>query len=292
MGNPFRTAYQAPAKAWWTGLGVLLIVTAIILTPAVQADRKVVYRVGVVPQFEIRKIHDAWEPLLQELEKRTGYRFDLQGSKSIDEFEKQFLAGQFDLAYMNPYHLIMANKAQGYQPILRDLGKKLQGVLVVANDSNITDIGQLSNQTIAFPSPNALGASLLMRAELHDQFGLAFKTLYVKTHDSVYLNTVLGQTAAGGGIEKTLQAQNAQIRSSLRVHHETHQVNAYPIAAHPRLPDDVIHSVARAFIQLGQTSSGRKLLSEIPIENIGTAQMSDYADLSAMRLERFYQPAP
>jgi phosphonate transport system substrate-binding protein len=292
MGNPFRTAYQAPAKAWWTSLGILLIVTAIILTTAVQAGRKVVYRVGVVPQFEIRKIHDAWEPLLQELEKRTGYRFDLQGSKSIGEFEKQFLAGQFDLAYMNPYHLIMANKAQGYQPILRDLGKKLQGVLVVANDSNITDIGQLSDQRIAFPSPNALGASLLMRAELHDQFGLAFEPLYVKTHDSVYLNTVLGQTAAGGGIEKTLQAQNTQIRSRLRVIHKTQQVNAHPIAVHPRLPDDVIHTVTRAFIELSHTPGGRKLLSEIPIENIGTAQISDYADLSAMRLERFYQPAP
>ena len=121
---------------------------------------------GVVPQFEARHLAAIWQPILEELGARTGYRFDLVGSPRIPAFEASFLAGEFDFAYMNPYHAMLAAEGQGYVPLVRDGAGRLRGILVVRDDSPYRDVADLEGRRIAFPSPNALGASLLMRADL------------------------------------------------------------------------------------------------------------------------------
>ncbi len=95
---------------------------------------------------------------------------------------------------------LVAAEAQGYTPIVRDGGRELFGVLVVAKDSDIETVEDLEGRSIAYPSPNALGASLLMRADLDRNFGLNYEAHYVSTHSSAYLNVVLGQMDAAGGV--------------------------------------------------------------------------------------------
>ena len=91
-----------------------------------------VYTLGVTPQFERRQLFAIWKPILIELEKRTGLRFDLAIMPDIPSFERQYNAGAFDFAYMNPY-LMVANPA-GYIPLVRD-ETPVTGILVVARDS-------------------------------------------------------------------------------------------------------------------------------------------------------------
>jgi phosphonate transport system substrate-binding protein len=254
---------------------------------SIHAEEKV-YTVGVVPQFEARRLHQIWRPILNELESRTGLKFQIVGSPTIPDFEKEFMAGNFDFAYMNPYHVVLASQLEGYVPLVRDVARTLFGVLVVRTDSGITDVKQLDGAEIAFPSPNALGASLQMRQELVDKFNIQVKPKYVKTHDSVYLNVALRQTAAGGGVQKTLNRQKADIKDSLKVIHETTPVSPHPLAAHPRVPEEVQEKVLAALLGMGETEMGRELLSKIPIKTIGRTSMDDYVPLKEMGLERFY----
>jgi len=247
-----------------------------------------VYKVGVVPQFEARRLHQIWQPVLNYMEKETGYRFELVGSPTINAFEAEFLDGEFDFVYMNPYHLIMASKSVGYLPLVRDVGRELYGVLVVEKSGGINEVKELSGKIIAFPAPNALGASLQMRQELTDIFKIEFSSRYVKTHDSVYLNVLLGEASAGGGVQKTLDQQKEPIRNSLRIIHRTTPVPPHPFAVHPRVPKQVADRVKKALLNLGASESGRALLAEIPIKQIGTATLEEYEVLRTMGLERFY----
>ena len=112
------------------------------LQPSV-AFSKSTYIVGVVPQFDARRTQKVWSPILKRLEDETGLSFKLVGSPDIPEFEKSFTAGKYDFAYMNPYHLVVANESQGYSPIIRDIARKLFGIIVVKKDSPITSIDQL-----------------------------------------------------------------------------------------------------------------------------------------------------
>jgi phosphonate transport system substrate-binding protein len=75
---------------------------------------------GVVPQFTATETQLRWTPMIELLQTACGRRIQLRPSSSIPAFETQFLAGDLDLAYMNPYHAVMAQHAQGYIPLVRD----------------------------------------------------------------------------------------------------------------------------------------------------------------------------
>ena len=265
---------------------IILLSSGSSVIYAEQAEK--IYIVGVVPQFEVRKLHGIWRPILDLLEEKSGYKFKIRGSSSIPDFEREFIEGKFDFAYMNPYHMVMANEQAGYIPLVRDHGRKLYGVLVVHKDSGITDPSQLNGKTLAFPSPNALGASLQMRQELHDKFNIEFKSKYAKTHDAVYLNVLLGEAAAGGGVQKTLNRQKNEYKQMLRVIHKTKEVEPHPFSVLPKVPVDVRERVRAALLDMGRSEKGQKLLVKIPISKIDPASMDDYLMLKSLGLNRLY----
>lgn len=263
---------------------VCFVIVLVSLQSAALAET---YRVGVVPQFEPRKLAAIWTPILQHLKSRTGHDFHLVGSPSIAAFEKAFKAGDYDFAYMNPYHAILASEAQGYVPLVRDGGRKLNGILVVHKNSPIQDLNALEGLEVAMPSPNALGASLLIRADLDMIYGVKIKPVYVQTHSSVYLNVALGQTPAGGGVKGTFNAQPETVRSQLRILYETRSMPPHPFTAHARVDPAVRQSVMNALLSMVQEEGTQALLSKVPFKELIAAQPSEYESLKGWGLDAY-----
>lgn len=253
-----------------------------------QATAKESYSFGIVPQYEARTLFGIWLPIIERLEAKTGYKFNLVGASTIPVFEKEFADGQFDFAYMNPYHFLVARQKQGYLPLIRDDAKKLFGILVVRKDGGIDNIQQLSGQDIAFPSPNALGASLLMRAELTNISGISFQPLYAETHPSVYMNVLTGKTLAGGGVMRTFNELGQASKEQLRIIYKTQGITPHPIVAHPRVNPKVRQQVMQALLDLNNDPEGKALLKKVPIDHAVAAAANDYQALDGMKLEDFY----
>ena len=247
------------------------------------------YTFGVVPQYEIRKLASIWLPILTELEARTGLKFRLVGTYNIPDFEDNFIKGDFDFAYMNPYHSRLAYKNQGYTPLVRDDGKQLFGILVTSKTSGFTSVQQLEGKKIAFPSPNALGASLVVRADLDQIYSLTYKPKYVHTHSSVYLNVALGKVAAGGGVMGSFSTQPIEIRDKLIILYKTRTMTPHPVVAHPRVPMEHQELVRKAFLEIGETKNGALLLAKIPIKKITAASPTDYEELDTWGLEHYVE---
>ncbi len=256
--------------------------------PASSVASDKVYKLGVVPQFDSRRIKKIWQPILDTVSERTGIHLELAGSANIQAFEKQFTAGEFDFAYMNPYHLLKAEQAQGYQPLLRDIGRMLYGIIVVRRDSSIEQVTDLSGKTVAFPAPNALGAALIPRTEFGEIYKIDIAPKYVRSHDSVYLNVLMGQAVAGGGVQKTFNKQPDNIRNALKIIYQTQKVAPHPIAVHPRVPEKIKDGILKAFLSLGNTNEGRAMLKEIPINQVGKAVSEDYEPLKYLGLDKYY----
>lgn len=259
-----------------------------VITGSAFAEAEKTFSIGIVPQFEIRHLRKIWNPILSELEKSTGYKLVFKGSPTIPDFEKELYGGEFDFAYMNPYHMLLADKAQGYIPLVRDVGRELHGILVVRKNGAIKSIKDLDGKKIAFPAPNALGASMLIRADLRNNFKIDFNPVYVKTHSSVYLNVIVNQASAGGGVQKTLNQQKDNIKSGLKILHRSPKVSPHPLAVHPRIPDDVREKIRSSLLKLGEHSVGKALLAKIPMKKIGSASMQDYQPLEKMGLDKFH----
>lgn len=243
--------------------------------------------VGIVPQFAVKKLHGIWQPILDELHKETGYDFVFRGAPDIPNFEKEFLAGQFDLAYMNPYHYVVAEKI--YRPLVRDTGRQLYGIVVVPKDSELKSLADLDGKMIALPAPNALGASLMTRAAMTNDYGINYYTKYVKTHSSVYLNVALGKTAAGGGVQKTFNQQPQRIKDRLKVLYQTKKVSPHPVVINKNMPEEVGLKIQAAFLKIASTEEGKALLSKVPMKKLGVAQTSDYDDVRALNLDPFFE---
>ena len=209
------------------------------------------------------------------------------GSPSIPDFENEINDGKFDFAYMNPYHSVIALDSQGYTPLVNDAGRKLFGILTVPLDSPIQSVEELDGKKIAFPAPNALGASLLMRSELDLVYGVDFEASFVSTHTSAYLNAIFMETDAAGGVMGTFNRQDPEIKERLRILHRTQEVAPHPVVAHPRVPEDVQKAVQEAFLAMGQTKEGRTLLSEVPIREVAIATATDFEPLRDANLDAY-----
>lgn len=245
------------------------------------------YTFAVVPQFEQRKLYAIWKPIVDELEKRTGLSLKLTATLTVPEFERELNKGTFDFIYCNPYHILRMIPTPGYLPLVRD-SAPLRGILVVRKDSPVHSPTQLAGKTVAFPSPNAIGASLLMRADLSRLYQVSMTPLYVKTHSSVYLHVVNGLADAGGGVEKTLNEQDPAIKDALRVLYTTRELPSHPIAAHPRMPKADREKVRRALLDMDATKEGRALLAEVPMRQVVPAALEDYLPMRDWGLESLW----
>lgn len=265
---------------------LVVLTTALVFSTVSSAQNS--YTVGVVPQFATQIISSTWEPILAELSARTGESFTLVIETDITQFEVAFERGDYDIAYMNPWHAVIANETQGYLPIVKDGANPLKGILVVKADSEISEVSQLENAEIAFPSPNALSASLLMRTELATLHGLTVTPLYVRTHPSVYLNVALGKSLAGGGVLRTLLAQPQSLQDQVKIIYETREVSPHPIVVHPSLSEDTRQKLTTALLDIAADSKGRALFSGIPMQQPTAANLAEYLALREWRLREFY----
>ncbi|XVJ68584.1 MAG: phosphate/phosphite/phosphonate ABC transporter substrate-binding protein [Rhizobacter sp.] len=245
------------------------------------------YTVAVVPQFPAVEIHRAWTPLLAYLSAQTGLELKLVTSASIPEFERSFQAGQPDLVFLNPYHMVMASKSQQYMPLVRESKELLAGIVVVRADSPVKNLSDLSQQTIAYPAPNAFGASLYIRSLLAEQ-KIQSQANYVKTHSNAYRHVIAGQAAAAGGIRSTLDRELPEVRAQLRVLFETPAVAPHPLAAHPRVSEAHRKAIREAWLSLAQNDAGLPLLKAVQMTSpVAADYKRDYAPLERLRLEQF-----
>jgi phosphonate transport system substrate-binding protein len=246
---------------------------------------------GIVPQQSAGKLARLWTPVFEHLSKTTGYHIEFKTAPDIPEFERRLAAGEYDLAYMNPYHYTTFHQQPGYQAIAREKDKQLYGILVVRADSPYLKPDELAGQTLAFPSPAAFAASIVARAYLQNQ-SIPFEAQYVSSHDSVYRSVARGLYAAGGGVMRTFNSTEDRIREQLRVLWVSPGYTPHAFAAHPRLDSTVVDTIQAAMVQLDQTAAGRTLLGNLSIKGISPAQDEEWNDIRAMNLHLLHDLAP
>lgn len=245
------------------------------------------YSVGIVPQFTSEQITQIWTPVLEELAKRSDVKLYFAPSRTTRFFEINLESASFDFVYANPYQGLIAYKKQGYIPIVRDR-LPLSGVLVVHKDSPYKKVSDLAGKIIAFPSPNALGASLLVRADLDAVHRINFTPQYTSSHTSAYQSTLHKQSAATGGIEATFGLLSEDDKENLRVLYRTRETVSHPFMAHPRVPDSVRLKVQNAWLAMSADPAWNQQLAKIPFDRLVKSKIDDYKILDSMNLKKFY----
>jgi len=244
---------------------------------------------GIVPQQSAKRLATLWTPILQQISKQTELNIVFSTAKDIPTFEQRLANGDYDIAYMNPYHYVVFNKSAGYTAIAKQKDKTIQGVIVAKNNSHIDSIQDLEGMRLAFPAPAAFAASILPRAELTKN-GIAFTPFYVSSHDSVYLNVSRGFFPAGGGIQRTLNNMQDKVKSELSIIWQTAEYTPHAFAAHPGVDQNTRDKIVAALISLSTNEHGQALLKSINFNAIEAAVNDDWDDIRALEIGTLLGP--
>lgn len=261
-----------------------LLFCVLVPAAAVHGQEKKYLTFGIVPQQSATRLAREWTPLTRYLSEQTGEKIIFKTAPNIPIFEERLAAGDYDIAYMNPYHYTVFHEQPGYIAIAKEKAKRIQGLIVVKKDSPIQDISELNGVKMAFPAPAAFAASVLPRAALAAQ-GIVIEPVYVSSHDSVYLAVDKGFYTAGGGIVRTLTAMPANIQNNLRVLWRTEKYTPHAIAVHPDLPLEIREKLTLALTSLAQTPDGEKLLQGINLKEIERANNDDWDDIRSLGID-------
>ena len=260
----------------------ILLILALCMAASTNANAKE-YTFGIVPQQSSKKLARLWTPVIKKLSQDTGLKIKFATAKDIPTFEKRLSEGEYDFAYMNPYHFTVYNKAPGYLAMAHQSDKRIRGIIVVHKDSEITTLSELDGAMMAFPSPAAFAATILPTANLN-KMDIEVDSKYVSSHDSVYLTVSRGLLVAGGGIVRTLENTDPAIRDSLRVLWKSEGYTPHAFAAHPSISPINREKVAKALASLNETENGTALLAALKFQAIQLADDSSWNDVKSLNI--------
>ena len=234
------------------------------------------YTFGVVPQQSPLKLFKTWKPIADYLSKATGHEIVFKTEKSIAKFEAVLYSGGYDIAYMNPYHYVIAQRRQDFQAKVR-ADKMIRGILVARKgEKNFADLIKDPKSRYLFPSPNAFAATLLTKFELLDQHEVNVEQQgqfqYVNSHDSVYSGIARGIGQIGGGIQRTFNNFNKSTdKDKLEVIYTTDAYPSHPIAFKSAMNAETQEALTEALLNIPKS-----LIDALSIKKIITTNNEEY----------------
>ena len=239
-----------------------------------------------------------WGPVLARISQESGVKLKFRTAKDIPTFESELLNGAYDFSYMNPYHYVIFSQHPKYKAFAKAKDKRIQGIIVVREDSPIESLEELHEQQVAFPSPAAFAATLLPYAHMCAQ-DIFYRPSYVKSHDSVYRAVANGVFIAGGGVQRTLNSMDPEIREQLKVFWKSEKFTPHAFASHPRVPDKEIQKVRAAMLRLSEDEDFLTLVSKLRMKGFVSAENHEWDDVRQLNLtvlnnliEPFMTPIP
>jgi len=264
-----------------------LLLWAAIISPLYAADTvkpQEIYSFAIGPQQSASELAKRWVPVMQYLSEKTGYSFQFTTAKDIPTFQKQMIAGEFDFAYINPYHYLAFHEKAGYEALAHERDGNLTGIVVVRKDSPIHNMSDLNNQTLAFAAPTALAATMLPLASFDEQ-KVNVTPKYVTSMDSVYLSVAKGFLPAGGGEMRSFKMLAPDVQNQLRILWTSEVLPPFPFTAHSRVPKEVVAKLQKVMQEMDKNPQGVELLKAINFKGIDSANDSSYNGMRKLKLK-------
>lgn len=272
------------AKKSFAALAIGLLLGISLQARAAAQEVQKFLTFGIVPIESAGQAAEEWGPLLAEISKRSGVPLIFRTAPTIPQFEERLGEGEYDFAYMNPYHYVVFHKANGYKAFSREKDRKIKGILVVRKESTYQKPADLAGKTIAFPGPTSFAATILQQAELARSH-IPVESKFVGSHESVYRSVASGLQEAGGGIKRSFEASPAEIQNKLRILSETSPFTPHAFAAHPRVPAETVEKVLNAMLSLSDDARGLQLLAPLAFKGFTMAKDKDWDDIRALDIK-------
>ena len=257
---------------------------------------KEVLVIGRVPAENVLRLLKRSQPLIRYLEKELGIRVRFQFATDYEAMIKGMEKKAYDLVLLGPKSYIEGNERAGYYAILKPIrhGKATyRSLIIIRKDSGINALNDLKGKNFCFTDKESASGYLYPRVFLLkkgiDPDKDFSKIFFTGTHDGVVLNVYHKNFAAGACFDdarKSTFREEPEKIEELKVLARTPPISNEPFAVRPDLDKKLVEKIAQAFLKLGQSPEGRRILEALypgsGLEGYARARDSDYDSVREM----------
>ena len=242
-------------------------------------------RMGVFPRRGVSVTKQMFTPIATYLEKQLGQKVTIDVAPDMPAFWSRLEEGSYDLAHMNQYHYVRAHAKYNWQAILKneEFGSaSIAAALWVLKDSKIKSLQDLHGKLIVFGGgDHAMVASImsrdiLLQAGIKEDSYIGMTTLHpLRSVISVYYRQA--DAAGVGDIVTKIPAIKKKLDvKQLRILAKSKSLAHLPWAVRGDLDAKIKEKLIRAFMQLNDTSKGKKMLKAAGMTGIHNADDAEY----------------
>ena len=229
------------------------------------------YSVGILNQQSVVATAELWNPILAYLEEKTGARFHLAISSTVQETDARMAQGEFDLNFSN--HIFYFPIQDEYNPIVQWGGEALSGTLISLKPLTMK---ALDGKTIAFPSREAFAATIIPWTKLRQE-KIRFTPLFTGSQDACMAALAKGLVDAAGVTPRfSIPYANAH---QLKLHtiYKSENFPQIPLLVHKnRVPTALAQRISLTLRTMPNDPEGKKLLVHLNIPAFKPASSSMY----------------
>lgn len=215
-------------------------------------DKDVIY-FGFDRRLEIKEDVKMYVPLLNYLEKETGYKFKIHVTSGNVSVIDELGQGTIHMAAIGTLGYLQAHERYGVQITVRGLNSenkdKYKAAIVNRPDSKINSINDLRGRSFAFGDPASTQGHLIPMIML-SQKGIELNSLsyyqYFSSHSEV-ANAVMSGRFDAGGMQDTL-ARSLESQGLLKIVDISEEFPSSGIAFAPEVDEKIVADVTEALI--------------------------------------------
>lgn len=244
---------------------------------------KKVYKVGIHPYLNSKKMYKSYRPILDYLEENIDdVEFVLETSQNYAAYELKLYRGDFHFSLPNPFQTYNAISKNYIVIAKMKPDTVFRGIFVARKDTKLKNFEQLKGQSISFPAPTALAATMMPLYFLH-RHGVDTKKdidkKYVGSQYSSILNAYSKDTIAAATWPPPWEAwckENPQKAKEMEVVWQTKHLINNGFIVRDDVDNEIAKDVAKYLIKLSDTEKGKKLLEDAGFDGFESSDNNAY----------------
>jgi len=276
------------------GLALILGITAgsaVLWAQSPPEKNQATLVIGLIPEQNIFKQLERYEPLAEYLSKRIGAAIKLKVLVRYGNIVDNFVSSQMDAAFFGSFTYCLAHVKLGVEAIARPVNSSgistYHGLILVRKDSGIQTAQDMRGKRFAFVDKATTAGYLLPLAFFKENGIQDYKTYLKETYfagthqDAIYdvLNKKADVAAAKNTIFDRFAAQDPRIKQEMTVLGRSPDVPENGLAVKRDLNTNLKNRLKSTLLNMHQDNEGEKILRRFGARKFIPNTTEDYANV-------------
>jgi phosphonate transport system substrate-binding protein len=244
--------------------------------------------IGLIPEQNIFKQIERYEPLADYLSGKTGVRINLKILPRYGNIIDNFRSEGLDGAFFGSFAYALAHEKLGVsviaRPVAQDNTSTYHGLIFVRKDSGIRTIADMKGKRFAFVDKATTAGYLLPLEYFHNHGVKNFRTYFRETyftgtHEDAILDVLNGKTDVGAAKNTVFQRmaeKDGRIMKELVILERSPDVPENGLALKKDLEETLRERFRAALLAMNDDPEGKKILERFGAKGFIPTTEGDY----------------